>query len=64
MLARAMLPLPIMNTERQIKRDRCTVPVPEPCEQTTYKEDTTVTCDASPRMPGPPQETGTSKPHD
>jgi hypothetical protein len=53
-----------MNTERKINRARREVRVPEPNEQTTYKEETTVTHDANPRMPGPPQETGTTKPHD
>jgi hypothetical protein len=53
-----------MNTERQVKRERREVRTPEPDENTTYKEDTTVTYDANPRLPGPPQELGTSTPHD
>ena len=59
-----MLPLRAMNSEREVNRQRREVPVPEPHEQTTYKKDTTVTGDAQPRMPGPPQETGTTTPHD
>jgi hypothetical protein len=53
-----------MNTERKVNRARRELPLPEPEEQTTYKEGTTVTHDAGPRLPGPPQETGTTKPGD
>ncbi len=54
-----------MNTEREVKRDgRREQHVPEPDENMTYKEETTVTYDANPRLPGPPQESGTMIPHD
>ena len=53
-----------MSKQRKVSRDRQEHQTPEPEEQTTYKSDTTVTSDASPRTPGPAQELGTSKPHD
>jgi hypothetical protein len=36
---------------------------PEPDENMTYKEETTVTEDQNPPLPGPPQESGTMLPH-
>jgi hypothetical protein len=36
---------------------------PEPDENMTYKEETTVTEDRYPPLPGPPQESGTMLPH-
>jgi hypothetical protein len=50
--------------EREVKRDRVEYRPPEPEENLSYKEATTVTEDAHPRLPGPPQETGTTWPHD
>ena len=35
----------------------------EPDEDLSYKEETTVTRDAHPREPGPPEEFGTARPH-
>ena len=35
---------------------------PEPDENTTYKEATTVTDDEYPPLPSPPQESGTMQP--
>jgi hypothetical protein len=50
--------------ERKVKRDRVEHRPPEPQEQTSYKEATTVTDDENAPIPGPPQETGTTRPHD
>jgi len=50
--------------ERQVKRDRVEHHTPDPDENLTYKEATTVTEDENPPLPGPPQETGTTLPHD
>ena len=36
---------------------------PEPDENMTYKEETTVTEDQNPPLPAPPQESGTMLPH-
>lgn len=47
-----------------MKRDRVEHQTPEPDEETTYKEATTVTDDERAPLPGPPQETGTMTPHD
>jgi hypothetical protein len=47
------------------KRDaskRVEHPTPEPDENTTYKEGTTVTRDEHPPLPSPPQESGTMHP--
>jgi hypothetical protein len=44
------------------KRDRVEHHTPEPDENTTYKDATTVTEDEHPRLPSPPQESGTMIP--
>jgi hypothetical protein len=54
----------VMKRERQVNRERVQHQPPEPEEQTTYKEATTVTDDERPPMKGPPQETGTTEPRD
>ena len=53
-----------MNRERKVNEDRVEHQTPEPEEQTSYKEATTVTEDERPPMKGPAQETGTMFPHD
>lgn len=53
-----------MKRERQVNRERVEHRTPEPDEDTTYKEATTVTADEHAPLPGPPQETGTMQPHD
>ena len=53
-----------MKRERQVNRERVEHQPPEPEEQTSYKEATTVTDDERPPMKGPPQETGTMEPRD
>jgi hypothetical protein len=53
-----------MNRERKVNRERVAHHTPEPQEQTSYKEATTVTRDERPPLKGPPQETGTTFPHD
>ncbi|HWE26989.1 MAG TPA: hypothetical protein VHB97_03260 [Polyangia bacterium] len=53
-----------MNRERQVNVDRVEHHTPEPQEQTSYKEATTVIYDETPPLKGPPQETGTTAPHD
>ncbi len=53
-----------MKRERQVNRERVEHWTPEPDENTTYKEATTVTSDEAPPLPGPAQETGTMEPHD
>jgi hypothetical protein len=50
--------------ERKINRDRVERKLPEPEENTSYKEATTVTDDENAPLPGPPQESGTTRPHD
>ena len=52
-----------MTRDRQVNRTRVEQLTPEPDEDTTYKEATTVTHDEDPREPGPPQESGTMDPH-
>ena len=53
-----------MKRERHVNRERVEQRPPECEENTAYKEATTVTDDERPRLPGPPQETGTTTPHD
>jgi hypothetical protein len=53
-----------MKRERQVNRERVEHRPPEPQGNTAYKEATTVTDDERPRIPGPPQESGTMVPHD
>jgi hypothetical protein len=53
-----------MKRERQVNRERVEHQPPEPQEQTSYKEATTVTDDERPPLHGPPQETGTTEPRD
>ena len=53
-----------MRRERLVNRERREQRPPEPDESRSYTEATTVTEDDSPRLPGPPQETGTTTPHD
>lgn len=53
-----------MTRERQVNRERVEHRTPEPEEQTSYKEATTVTDDEHPPMEGPAQETGTMEPRD
>jgi hypothetical protein len=53
-----------MKRERQVNRERVEIRTPEPIEDLSYKEATTVTEDENPPLPGPPQETGTMTPHD
>jgi hypothetical protein len=53
-----------MKRERQVNRQRREQRPPEPDEKRSYNEATTVTEDENPRLPGPPQETGTTTPHD
>ena len=50
--------------ERKVNRERVEQRPAEPTEQTSYKEATTVTDDENEPIPGPPQESGTSLPHD
>jgi hypothetical protein len=50
--------------ERKVNRDRVEYRPPEQEERTSYKEATTVTDDERPPLPGPPQESGTTRPHD
>jgi hypothetical protein len=54
----------IMEWERQVNRTRVEQRPPEPDESRSYNLDTTVTRDEQPPLPGPPQETGTMRPHD
>ena len=53
-----------MKRERQVNRERVEHIPPEPEENTSYKEATTVTDNENAPMEGPPQETGTMIPHD
>jgi hypothetical protein len=53
-----------MVIERQVNHERVEYHPPEPNENLSYKEATTVTEDENPPLPGPPQETGTMLPHD
>ena len=53
-----------MNRERKVNDKRVEQRPPEPDESRTYKEGTVVTEDQRAPMKAPPQETGTSKPHD
>ncbi|MDB4964649.1 MAG: hypothetical protein JWN44_338 [Myxococcales bacterium] len=50
--------------ERKKNQERVEHLPPEPDENTTYKEATTVTDDENGPIPGPPQESGTVRPHD
>jgi hypothetical protein len=50
--------------EYAVNRKRVEFAPPLPDENTTYKEDTTVTEEQTPPLPGPPQESGTTWPHD
>jgi hypothetical protein len=52
-----------MERERQVNQERHAYGPPEPSEETSYKEATTVTEDEDPPLHGPPQETGTMQPH-
>jgi len=53
-----------MERERQVNQERHAYLPPEPEENTSYKEATTVTEDENAPMEGPPQETGTMVPRD
>lgn len=53
-----------MKRERQVNRERVEQRPPEPREQQSYKEGTTVTADERAPLEGPPQESGTTTPHD
>ena len=53
-----------MSRERQVNRSRQEHRPPEPDESRSYTERTTVTENEQPPLKGPPQETGTTKPHD
>ncbi len=48
----------------RVSRRRVEYRPPDPDEDLSYKERTTVTHDAHAPLPGPPQETGTMTPHD
>jgi hypothetical protein len=53
-----------MEREREVDRKRVEQRPPEPDEMVSYTEATTVTEDEHPPLQGPPQETGTTTPHD
>lgn len=53
-----------MKRERQVNRERVEHLPPQPDENTSYKEATTVTDDERPPMQSPPQESGTMVPKD
>jgi hypothetical protein len=53
-----------MNREREVNRRFVEQRPPEPDEARSYTEATTVTEETYPRLPGPPQESGTMTPHD
>ena len=53
-----------MNRERQVNTTRREQRPPEPDESRSYTESTTVNENEHAPMKGPPQETGTTAPHD
>jgi len=53
-----------MGMERQVNRKRVEQKVPEPRENQSYKEATTPTESDHGSPIGPPQESGTMRPHD
>jgi hypothetical protein len=50
--------------EREVNRERVEHRPPDPDENLSYREATTVTEDEHPPLRGPPQESGTMLPHD